>query len=308
MIEGDLVASGVDPHRPDAGREDGDGSSRRPAKLVIARADRRSSRPAASSSFTATSRRMAPSSRSPATNACSIADARGCSSAKRTRCTPSSRPIVDGDVVVIRYEGPKGGPGMREMLGVTGAIVGQGLGETVALVTDGRFSGRTRGLDGRSPRTRGVRRRPDRRGARRRHHFDRHRGAPDRPRLPPTKSRAPGRRGQQPKPRYTSGVMAKYAASVRRLPTARSSVPVYKALTCNLACSECGGPPRRCDVLSRRCDGLLAFDLRSPPSEAPVSRASRDRRSLQRSARSQRRLALPRTAAAPPARSDRHAA
>jgi dihydroxy-acid dehydratase len=56
------------------------------------------------------------------------------------------RQIVDGDVVVIRYEGPKGGPGMREMLGVTAAIVGQGLGETVALVTDGRFSGATRGL------------------------------------------------------------------------------------------------------------------------------------------------------------------
>jgi dihydroxy-acid dehydratase len=56
------------------------------------------------------------------------------------------RAIVAGDVVVIRYEGPKGGPGMREMLGVTGAIVGAGLGETVALVTDGRFSGGTRGL------------------------------------------------------------------------------------------------------------------------------------------------------------------
>jgi dihydroxy-acid dehydratase len=54
--------------------------------------------------------------------------------------------IHAGDVVVIRYEGPRGGPGMREMLGVTGAIVGEGLGETVALVTDGRFSGATRGL------------------------------------------------------------------------------------------------------------------------------------------------------------------
>ncbi len=54
--------------------------------------------------------------------------------------------IKPGDVVVIRYEGPKGGPGMREMLGVTGAIVGQGLGESVALMTDGRFSGATRGL------------------------------------------------------------------------------------------------------------------------------------------------------------------
>jgi dihydroxy-acid dehydratase len=54
--------------------------------------------------------------------------------------------VVAGDVVVIRYEGPKGGPGMREMLGITSAIVGAGLGATVALVTDGRFSGGTRGL------------------------------------------------------------------------------------------------------------------------------------------------------------------
>jgi dihydroxy-acid dehydratase len=54
--------------------------------------------------------------------------------------------IDPGDVVVIRYEGPKGGPGMREMLGVTAALVGAGLGESVALLTDGRFSGATRGL------------------------------------------------------------------------------------------------------------------------------------------------------------------
>jgi len=54
--------------------------------------------------------------------------------------------IKAGDVVVIRYEGPQGGPGMREMLGVTGAIVGAGLGESVALLTDGRFSGATHGL------------------------------------------------------------------------------------------------------------------------------------------------------------------
>lgn len=54
--------------------------------------------------------------------------------------------IRPGDVVVIRNEGPKGGPGMREMLGVTAALVGEGLGESVALLTDGRFSGATRGL------------------------------------------------------------------------------------------------------------------------------------------------------------------
>jgi dihydroxy-acid dehydratase len=54
--------------------------------------------------------------------------------------------IQPGDVVVIRYEGPAGGPGMREMLVVTAALVGAGLGETVALITDGRFSGATHGL------------------------------------------------------------------------------------------------------------------------------------------------------------------
>ena len=56
-----------------------------------------------------------------------------------------NREIKSGDIVVIRYEGPKGGPGMREMLAVTGALVGQGLGDDVALLTDGRFSGATHG-------------------------------------------------------------------------------------------------------------------------------------------------------------------
>ncbi len=58
----------------------------------------------------------------------------------------AKRKIKEGDIVVIRYEGPKGGPGMREMLAVTAAIVGQGLGEKVAMITDGRFSGATRGF------------------------------------------------------------------------------------------------------------------------------------------------------------------
>jgi dihydroxy-acid dehydratase len=56
------------------------------------------------------------------------------------------RRIVPGDVVVIRYEGPVGGPGMQEMLQVTAALVGEGLGDSVALITDGRFSGGTHGL------------------------------------------------------------------------------------------------------------------------------------------------------------------
>src|SRR6185503_952696 len=57
-----------------------------------------------------------------------------------------SSQIKPGDVVVIRYEGPKGGPGMREMLAPTAAIIGAGLGDSVALITDGRFSGATYGM------------------------------------------------------------------------------------------------------------------------------------------------------------------
>jgi len=57
-----------------------------------------------------------------------------------------NREIRDGSVIVIRYEGPKGGPGMREMLSTTAALYGQGMGESVALITDGRFSGATRGF------------------------------------------------------------------------------------------------------------------------------------------------------------------
>jgi dihydroxy-acid dehydratase len=57
-----------------------------------------------------------------------------------------ARAYKPGDVIIVRYEGPKGGPGMREMLSTTGAIYGQGMGEQVALITDGRFSGATRGF------------------------------------------------------------------------------------------------------------------------------------------------------------------
>jgi dihydroxy-acid dehydratase len=60
--------------------------------------------------------------------------------------TIAARRYGEGDVIIIRYEGPRGGPGMREMLGVTALIYGQGMGEKVALLTDGRFSGATRGM------------------------------------------------------------------------------------------------------------------------------------------------------------------
>ncbi len=74
--------------------------------------------------------------------------------------------LQPGDVVVIRYEGPKGGPGMREMLAITGAIKGAGLGKDVLLLTDGRFSGGTTGPVHRPRRARGGRRRPDRASSR----------------------------------------------------------------------------------------------------------------------------------------------
>src|SRR5262245_57018302 len=57
-----------------------------------------------------------------------------------------AKKIRAGDVIVIRYEGPKGGPGMQEMLAPTAALIGQGLGESVGLITDGRFSGGTWGM------------------------------------------------------------------------------------------------------------------------------------------------------------------
>ena len=88
--------------------------------------------------------------------------------------------IKAGDVVVIRNEGPAGGPGMREMLAVTAAIVGEGLGDDVALLTDGRFSGATRGFMAGHVAPEAVARRPDRGGPRRRHDHHRRRRPPHR--------------------------------------------------------------------------------------------------------------------------------
>ena len=122
---------------------------RRDARPEGRRADRarRSSRPAAWPSCTARSRPTAASSSWPATSAASTAARPGSSTRRRPATTPSAPgQIKPGDVVVIRYEGPVGGPGMQEMLSVTGALVGEGLGDTVALLTDGRFSGGTHGL------------------------------------------------------------------------------------------------------------------------------------------------------------------
>ena len=121
------------------------------------------------------------------------------------------RRIKPGDVVVIRYEGPRGGPGMREMLGVTAAIVGQGLGRSVALLTDGRFSGATRGLMAGHVAPEAARGGPIallRDGDQ--IIFDVRRRRLD-VRLRPEELARRRMRWHPPRPRYLAGVMAKYA-------------------------------------------------------------------------------------------------
>ena len=135
--------------------------------------------------------------------------------------------ITAGDVVVIRYEGPKGGPGMREMLAITGAIKGAGLGKDVLLITDGRFSGGTTGSLRGPHRPRGERRRSHRVPPRRR---------PDHPRRgqhDPRRARGRGRAGRSA-PRAGSrcrrstpvACSASTARSSRAPPTARSATDV----------------------------------------------------------------------------------
>jgi dihydroxy-acid dehydratase len=122
--------------------------------------------------------------------------------------------ISEGDVVVIRYEGPKGGPGMREMLGVTAALVGQGLGETVALLTDGRFSGATRGLMAGHVAPEAAHRGPIaalRDGDTVTFDIDKRILSVD---LPAEELQARLARWHEPEPRFATGVMAKYAALV----------------------------------------------------------------------------------------------
>jgi dihydroxy-acid dehydratase len=122
--------------------------------------------------------------------------------------------IVAGDVVVIRYEGPRGGPGMREMLGVTAALVGQELGETVALLTDGRFSGATRGLMAGHVAPEAAHGGPIaalRDGDTVTFDVENRTLSVD---LPSEELEGRLREWREPEPRYSTGVMAKYAALV----------------------------------------------------------------------------------------------
>jgi len=122
--------------------------------------------------------------------------------------------IKAGDVVVIRFEGPSGGPGMREMLGVTAAIVGAGLGDSVALLTDGRFSGATHGLMAGHVAPEAVKGGPIgavKNGDRITFDIARRRLDVD---LTQTEIKARLKKVKMPVPRYTMGVMAKYARHV----------------------------------------------------------------------------------------------
>ena len=122
--------------------------------------------------------------------------------------------IKAGDVVVIRFEGPSGGPGMREMLGVTAAIVGAGLGDSVALLTDGRFSGATHGLMAGHVAPEAVKGGPIgavKNGDRITFDIAKRRLDVD---LTQTEIKARLKKVKMPVPRYTMGVMAKYARHV----------------------------------------------------------------------------------------------
>jgi len=125
-----------------------------------------------------------------------------------------ARSIRPGDVVVIRYEGPAGGPGMREMLHVTAALVGEGLGDEIALITDGRFSGATHGLMVGHIAPEAFRGGPIalvRDGDSIEIDVDERQLRLD---VPDDELAARAAAWQPPPPRYTSGVFAKYAATV----------------------------------------------------------------------------------------------
>ena len=127
----------------------------------------------------------------------------------------SERKYKEGEVLVIRYEGPRGGPGMREMLSTTAALYGQGMGDKVALITDGRFSGATRGFCIGHVAPEAALGGPDRASARRRHHRDRRR-EPERldVKLSDAELRGAAKNWKPRETDYRSGALWKYAQLV----------------------------------------------------------------------------------------------
>ena len=118
--------------------------------------------------------RLARSPRSPARKACALKARPGCIDGEEGALAGIlDGEVKAGDVIVIRYEGPKGGPGMREMLSPTAAVMGKGLGKDVALITDGRFSGGIARLRGGPHHAGSLRGRADRADRRRRQDHDR---------------------------------------------------------------------------------------------------------------------------------------
>ena len=151
------------------------------------------------------------------------------------------RRIKAGDVVVVRYEGPKGGPGMREMLAVTAAIVGQGLGQSVTLLTDGRFSGATRGLMAGHVSPEAATGGPIalvRDGDRISFDIKARRLDVD---LSPTELKRRRALWQPPAPRYTRGVMGKYAQLVASASEGAITTPPASL-------RRAGAPPKRAAV------------------------------------------------------------
>ena len=184
-----------------------------------------------------------------------------------------AREIVEGEVIVIRYEGPKGGPGMREMLSTTAALYGLGMGEKVALITDGRFSGATRGLLHRPCRPGSGGRRADRAGRGRRHDPHRCRGRDDRlARRRRCARRAP--RAWQPRVNdYQAGALWRYSRTVGPAcqgavthPGAKAGAHVYAESSLLVPVLALGGlraGPERCAVLR----GRLQAAARAPEAD-----------------------------------------
>ncbi len=140
--------------------------------------------------------------------------------------------IRPGDVIVIRNEGPAGGPGMREMLGVTAALVGRGLGDDVALITDGRFSGATHGFMVGHVAPEAARGGPIALHRRRRPHRDRRGRAPARHRR--GSGSAPRATGSRARPKVARGALAKYARLVGSAARRSGTTELQRSTHCDV--------------------------------------------------------------------------